>query len=34
MPTLAVFQLYNGVNKFYANLRHLDYIRINVKIHM
>jgi len=23
MPTLAVFQLYRGVNKFYINSRHL-----------
>ena len=24
MPTLAIFQLYRGVNKFYYNLRHLQ----------
>jgi len=24
MPTLAVFQLYCGENKFYINLRHLQ----------
>jgi len=24
MPTLAVFQLYRGVNKFYINIRRLQ----------
>jgi len=27
MPTLAVFQLYHGMNKFYINLRSTDFVR-------
>jgi hypothetical protein len=24
MPTLAIFQLYRGMNKFHVNLKHLE----------